>query len=167
MTGGYLYAAYGMNTSVEEMAARCPAATALGTAVIRGYRLAFRGVTDIVADPRRSVQVALWRITAACERALDRLEGYRADGHGLYCKVTEIIPAGRFAGRRVMLYQMTRGDLCPPLPGYEGIVRRGYADFGLPATQIDRALREARESARARAKAWPGGSLWDHDGDPA
>ena len=38
-----LYFAYGSNINLEQMADRCPAAEVVGTAVLDGYELLFRG----------------------------------------------------------------------------------------------------------------------------
>ena len=38
-----LYFAYGSNINLEQMACRCPAAEVVGSAVLDGYELLFRG----------------------------------------------------------------------------------------------------------------------------
>lgn len=37
-----LYAAYGSNINLEQMAYRCPHSTVAGTAMLKGYELQFR-----------------------------------------------------------------------------------------------------------------------------
>ena len=38
-----LYIAYGSNMDEEQMAFRCPTATLVGTAIVEGYELMFKG----------------------------------------------------------------------------------------------------------------------------
>tara|TARA_R110000868_G_scaffold255920_4_gene512610 strand:- start:252 stop:683 length:432 start_codon:yes stop_codon:yes gene_type:complete len=71
-----LYMAYGMNTNIPAMEARCPLAKPLGGFYLPNYKLVFRGVADIVPDRDSVVPVVLWSITSNCLSALDRLEGY-------------------------------------------------------------------------------------------
>jgi hypothetical protein len=147
----YLYAAYGMNTSMAGMMGRCPFAKAAGTMVLKDHALVFRGVADVIAAPGRQVVLALWKITPVCENALDRLEGYRPGG-GLYDKrYIEVHGRGPLAGKRAMIYVMTRKSAPhQPYAGYESMLREGYEDFGMPQSQIDRAKEEARSTEAPR-----------------
>ena len=43
-----LYIAYGSNINLEQMAFRCPNSKIVGTRMIPGYELEFRGVATIV-----------------------------------------------------------------------------------------------------------------------
>lgn len=149
----YLYGAYGMNTSRASMGRRCPDARPVGTLVLQDYRLAFRGVADIVPSKRSTMHVALWEITPECEASLDVLEGFRADGGGLYDKIYLPINKGKHRGREVMIYQMTRRDCAPPSGYYEQLLREGYGEFGMPAAQINRAIVQAKAAQRERRAA--------------
>ncbi len=75
-----IYAAYGSNMSIVHMGIRCPSAKLLGTGVIRGYRLTFRGsgrgLANIEKLEGRFVPVVLWEVTKKCEKSLDIYEGY-------------------------------------------------------------------------------------------
>ena len=75
------YLAYGSNLNVEQMEYRCPGAVPVGTAVLDGYRLMFKGSLTgayLTIEPEEgcSVPVAVWRVTTADIAALDRYEGY-------------------------------------------------------------------------------------------
>lgn len=146
----YLYAAYGMNTSRAAMAGRCPFAEPAGTVILRNHRLVFRGVADVVPAFGRSTHLALWRLTEACEAALDRLEGYRPNGSGMYDKrYFRIVGDGPLSGRTAMIYVMSTRDWeALPSNGYESMLRAGYADFAMPSSQIDTAMEEARKFRR-------------------
>lgn len=75
------YIAYGSNLSVAQMKRRCPTATILATANLKGYELLFKGsltgsYLTIEKNERSSVPVAIWEVTPTDELALDRYEGY-------------------------------------------------------------------------------------------
>ena len=75
------YIAYGSNLNLPQMQGRCPGATIVGTAMIEDYRLLFKGSRTgsyLTIEPWEGgrVPVAVWEITAAHERSLDRYEGY-------------------------------------------------------------------------------------------
>ena len=80
MTKRY-YIAYGSNLNVSQMRMRCPGAIILGTAILKGWELLFKGsktgsYLTIEKKPGGSVPVAVWMITEEDEKALDRYEGY-------------------------------------------------------------------------------------------
>ena len=59
-----LYLAYGSNLNKKQMAVRCPTARPVGSAMIYGWELVFRGVADIVKskDENMCVPVGLWEL---------------------------------------------------------------------------------------------------------
>jgi gamma-glutamylcyclotransferase (GGCT)/AIG2-like uncharacterized protein YtfP len=76
-----LYAAYGSNLSLTQMARRCPSARIVGAGTLPGWRLLFRGadacaVATVERDKDGSVPILLWEITPADENALDQYEGW-------------------------------------------------------------------------------------------
>lgn len=76
------YFAYGSNMNLDQMEHRCPDAEVVGRAVLKDYRLVFRGnrngngVASVVPDSGKEVQGLLWKITPRCEQSLDFYEGY-------------------------------------------------------------------------------------------
>ena len=76
-----LYIAYGSNLNLEQMGRRCPTAEVVGTAMLKDWRLRFRGgdhsaVATIERDKGFQVPVLVWRIQPRDEAALDRYEGF-------------------------------------------------------------------------------------------
>ena len=71
-----LYIAYGSNINLEQMAFRCPNSKVVGTRMIPGYELEFRGVATIVPKEGAEVPVLLWEIDQRDEISLDRYEGF-------------------------------------------------------------------------------------------
>ena len=74
------YLAYGSNLNRKQMEMRCPGAKVVGTALIEGYGLLFKGSKTgfyLTIEPKADgvVPVAVWEVTAEHERMLDRYEG--------------------------------------------------------------------------------------------
>ena len=79
-----LYAAYGSNINLEQMAYRCPNSTVAGAAMLKGYELQFRYHATVAPNAESEVPILLWELEALDERFLDRYEGfpkyYRKEG---------------------------------------------------------------------------------------
>ena len=76
------YIAYGSNLNVGQMRMRCPHATILGTANLKGWELLFKGsktgsYLTIEKSEDGTIPVVIWEVTATDEAALDRYEGKR------------------------------------------------------------------------------------------
>lgn len=141
-----IYAAYGSNLNVEQMAFRCPDAVRVQKAVLDNHTLVFRGsrhyaVATIEPKEGCSVPVMLWSISDQDERALDRYEGYPS----LYTKETMSFDVG---GRKVeaMVYVMAPGhQLGLPSAGYYNAILQGYKDCDLDPAVLEQSLTQARE----------------------
>ena len=77
------YLAYGSNLNVPQMRMRCPKATILGMASLKGWELLFRGsktgaYLTIEECENGTVPVVIWEVTDSDEAALDRYEGFDA-----------------------------------------------------------------------------------------
>jgi hypothetical protein len=75
------YIAYGSNLNLPQMRMRCPGAVILGTAELKGWELLFKGsgsgsYLTIERKEGGSVPVAIWEVTEADEKSLDRYEGF-------------------------------------------------------------------------------------------
>ena len=75
------YIAYGSNLNVPQMRMRCPHATILGTANLKGWELLFKGsktgsYLTIEECEDGTIPVVIWEVTALDEAALDRYEGF-------------------------------------------------------------------------------------------
>ncbi len=126
-----LYAAYGSNLNLGQMARRCPTARVLGASVLKDHRLLFRGarwgsVATVEPCEGGSVPVLVWEITPEDEKALDFYEGFPF----LYGKKTIELP---LKGRAVMtmVYVMTPGRLQgQPGQNYYAAILEGYRAAG-------------------------------------
>ena len=126
--GKKLYVAYGSNLDMEQMRFRCPDAEVFGTGVLKNYSLTFwgnargNGVATVLPGADTDVPVALWEISAADEKNLDRYEGYP----WLYRK--ENIKVAMSDGTECvgMIYLMNNGIGTLPGDHYYNVIARGY-----------------------------------------
>lgn len=99
------YLAYGSNLNIRQMKIRCPNAEPVGTAVINGYGLLFKGsktgaYLTIEKAENSAVPAAVWKVSEADELRLDAYEGYP----NFYCKTEMELPVEMFAnGENKML----------------------------------------------------------------
>ena len=131
------YLAYGSNLNIEQMRYRCPSARIIGTAVIEGYQLLFKGSKTgsyLTIEPMdgASVPVAVWSVTEEDELRLDRYEGFPT----FYYKKELRLPikgikTGKVRVRDTFVYIMDeRRPLGIPSRMYMQTCFEGYRDFG-------------------------------------
>ena len=75
-SGNIFYFAYGSNMNPERIRQRLPNARAVGTATIRGWRLAERLYADIERAKGGRVHGVVYLVTQSELRTLDHYEGY-------------------------------------------------------------------------------------------
>ena len=137
------YIAYGSNLNVEQMGFRCPSADIVGTAVIKDYRLLFKGsktgsYLTIEKAPGHEVPVGVWKIGMDDERALDRYEGFPT----FYYKKTFLLECSDGKRHRCMAYIMHEDrKIGAPSLYYVGVCRDGYIDFGFDTKYLIEAVR--------------------------
>jgi hypothetical protein len=132
------------------MSRRAPGAEALGPLILPDTRLVFRGVADVVRADGVECHGGLWRITAACERALDRYEGFRPehpDG-GMYSKEYVQVDGLPDGETEIMLYTMNSTGIYPPSEYYYATLKQGYRDFGLRLAPLRAALQHSYDDKR-------------------
>lgn len=127
------YFAYGANLNKKNMAYRCPTAKPVGPAVLQGYRLAFKGVADVLPVKGQHTHGAVWIIKPGDEESLDQFEGYPY----LYTKRVVDVKLRSGETMECMIYLMNGGHdrsrrLSAPSAEYYRTVARGYRDFNLP-----------------------------------
>jgi hypothetical protein len=141
-----LYAAYGSNLNLEQMALRCPTAKVVGMSVIHNWRLLFRGAPgSAVATVERfrgsQAPIMVWELQLADEAALDHYEGYPH----LYRKETVRI---RLNGKLVsaMIYIMNEGyPLGQPNEYYFNLIQDGYNSAGFDSSILLCAAQQSGE----------------------
>lgn len=141
------YIAYGSNLNIRQMKWRCPTAKAVGTAFLENHTLYFRGSKTgsyLTIEPKigGKVPVAIWSVTEADERDLDRYEGYPTfyfkESFRLDVDLTD-------RDKRVTLdcfaYIMRDGrPIGIPSDSYLSVCFEGYHDFGFDKRILKRTV---------------------------
>ena len=131
--------AYGSNMSRPDMRARCPGATALGTATLAGWRFVINpdGYGSIALRPGGVVYGVLWELTA---RDLAALNAYENVAGGLYLR--RMLPVLHEGVREpALVYIARRQGEGTPRPGYIAIVVAAARDWALPEPYIRSLMR--------------------------
>lgn len=146
------YLAYGSNLNVRQMRFRCPTALVVGKGVIKDYRLLFKGsktgsYLTIEKAKGYEVPVAVWKVDEACEKSLDRYEGYPSF---YYKKEIEIdfksIKKGLPRHSKAFVYIMhEERELGIPSRGYVEVCLEGYRTFGFNPILIEEAIIKSME----------------------
>jgi len=148
------YIAYGSNLNITQMRMRCPGARIIGTSVVEGYRLLFKGSMTgsyLTIEPQEgaSVPVAAWEVSAENEAALDRYEGFPS----FYYKKEMVLPikgirSGKVRRRKVFVYIMHEDrPLGLPSEYYLATCLQGYRSFGFDEAFLRQAYSDSREEA--------------------
>lgn len=137
-----LYVAYGSNINLPQMSFRCPHSKVVGTAMVKGWELEFRGVATIVPKPDTEVPVLLWELDPRDIPALNRYEGFP---HLYRQQEIEVeTPDGKAKG---MVYLMNRGQISPPSQGYLQTIWDGYKANGMDTSYLVEAAARAYDYA--------------------
>ena len=148
-----LYAAYGSNLNKAQMAYRCPNAKPVGVTHLNDYRLVFQGSpygahANVIPAKGCTVPAVVWKITAEDEKHLDIYEGVKG---GYYTKeYMEVEVNGETC--KALIYIMTPNPYGIPAAFYLDTIERGYADFNLPTSVLDAAVRYTCKHIKTRRK---------------
>ena len=147
-----LHFAYGSNMGRPHMTARCPGATARGTATLAGWRFVINpdGYGSITPQPGGIVHGVLWKLGA---RDLAAINAYENVAGGLYVRRTlPVLHDGR--REQALVYIAVRRGEGTPRPGYIALVVAAARDWALPEPYI-------RSLMRWSPSAWTGASMKD------
>lgn len=137
-----LYAAYGSNINLEQMAYRCPNSTVAGTTMLKGYELQFCHHATIEPNEESEVPILLWELDAQDERFLDHYEGFPK-----YYRKESITLELNGESVEAMVYIMNDNrPLESPTAQYYDIIEQGYRENGLDTSYLETALAEAIQS---------------------
>ena len=146
------YIAYGSNLNVRQMRARCPRATILGTAMLDGWELLFKGsktgsYLTIEEKSGGKVPVVIWEVAPSDERSLDCYEGFP---NFYYKKDIKVTYKGIRTGRQRMLtafvYIMHEDrPIGIPTDFYVRTCLEGYAAFGFDKRFLTAAYDNSKE----------------------
>lgn len=140
------YFAYGSNLNRVQMQSRCLESVPVAKAKLKGYRLNFNRVADIVEDKNSEVWGAVYTVSPGDIESLDLYEGYPR----LYDKVGVKVIDERGKTYEAFAYLMTSKGSQEPSEGYYRIIEEGYQDWDLDKKLLQRALQESHPSAHVR-----------------
>ncbi|MBN1375037.1 MAG: gamma-glutamylcyclotransferase [Dehalococcoidia bacterium] len=130
------YFAYASNLSRKQMAEHCPDAKPKIVATLPNYKILFTGysrirkgaVATIIGSKGDKVLGAVYEITEACLRKLDRHEGcpdiYKHLKVIVFTDADEAIEAITFIKTR-------QEEEDNPSPEYRSVIQQGYRDWGM------------------------------------
>ena len=147
------YIAYGSNMVTEQMAHRCPNARLIGTGYLPNHRLEFYLHATVVRTRAHGakVPVAVWEITDADERSLDRYEGFPT----YYTKHRRRVVMDDGSEIWGMVYIMNMIRPQPPTPSYYNGIHNAYVKLGL-RSEIEQVWEPAFQRSQRRKRF----SLW-------
>jgi len=145
------YIAYGSNLNIEQMRFRCPDARVIGTAILEGWELLFKGsktgsYLTIEKKPGASLPVAVWEVSESDEASLDHYEGcpdfYYKRSLDLYVKGYR---TGKIRKVHSFVYVMHEDrPLGLPSTQYITVCGEGYEDFGFDLSYLSDAYHYTR-----------------------
>ena len=140
--------AYGSNLNLVQMTRRCPTAKVYGKAILKDYRLIFKGASGsayatIEPYPGGKVPVLVWELQPKDEKALDIYEGYPV----FYDKKDLEVTLENGKTVTAMVYIMTEKRIRINLPSksYLKTVREGYQSAGFDEQIIENALQVSKK----------------------
>ena len=146
------YLAYGSNLNIRQMAHRCPTAIPVGTAVIKDYRLMFKGsqtgsYLTIEKAKGYEVPVAVWKVEDEDEHYLDCYEGYptfyyKKDIEIDFISIKRKLPHHARAFVYIMHEDRPLGQ---PSKYYLEVCAEGYMNFGFDLTRLLQAVTDSKE----------------------
>lgn len=133
-----LYAAYGSNTNLDQMARRCPNSKRVCNGIIENYKLVFNVHLDIIPCKNENVYVVLWEIDSKDWKSLDMYEGYPQ--YYIRKKVDVVRENGK--REKAIVYVMTDDckGISPPARNYFYNCEIGFIENGLPTESLYNAL---------------------------
>ena len=142
------YLAYGSNLNVRQMKFRCPTAKIVGTSVIKGYELLYKGSKTgsyLTIEKKKGgvVPVAVWEVTARDEKNLDAYEGYPNFYYKKNMKI-RLSETGKTIDAFVYIMHEER-PLGLPSGSYVRTCLDGYRDFGFYESILLAALENSRK----------------------
>lgn len=138
-----LYAAYGSNMNLEQMAYRCPFSRVVGKGIIENYKLKFSYHADIVPADGECVPVVLWEVPEYDFHTLDCYEGVKG---GYYKRVNLPVRINNGNIKDAIVYVMCgEHEFSMPSETYYLIIKQGYKDNKISQRYLYNAIIECAE----------------------
>ena len=146
-----LYFGYGSNLHIAQMKRRCPDSVPMTAGCLPEKVLSFSNVLTIEDHKDYSTLGAIYEVSLADERNLDRYEGFPTTYSKRYTHMT--LNGDR---REVFYYVLNRPyRLDTPTARYYEIVEDGYLDWCLDIKHLEASYKRALEAEKARPQKKP------------
>lgn len=139
-----LYFAYGSNLNMVQMKKRCLDSIPISKVKLKGYRLVFNRVADIIESAGDIVEGAVYEVSVRDLKNLDIYEGYPR----LYERIN--IEAIDDAGNvfKAFVYVMVNKGIGEPSEIYYNTIAQGFKDWGISKETLMKAKRESKVDSR-------------------
>lgn len=160
-----LYFGYGSNLHIAQMKRRCPDSVPMVPATLPEKVLSFSNVLTIEDSAEHATVGAIYEVSPADERKLDRYEGFPRTYSKRYTFMT------LNGERREVFYYVLNAPykLYTPTVRYYSIVEDGYLDWGLDLKHLEQSYKRARDAEREAEKAYAATRTksysWTRDGE--
>ena len=148
------YLAYGSNLNLKQMSYRCFNARPIGTVVLEGYRLVYKGTADNFAYltveecEGYSVPLGLFEVSYLDILSLDNYEGYPRT----YSKFHIPIKIHKKVKNALIYIMNEKFTYHLPSIEYINTCMEGYEDFGFDKTILERALTDTIDNIPKKLK---------------
>lgn len=130
-----LYFAYASNLSKDYMLSRCKSASPIKKVALKGYKLVFNELADLMEKEGEVAMGALYVISKQELQQLDTLEGYP----DLYDRMMVEVQDQEGNLYDAVAYIMVDKDLEEPPEHYYEILLQGYRDWDIPKEYLEKA----------------------------
>jgi gamma-glutamylcyclotransferase (GGCT)/AIG2-like uncharacterized protein YtfP len=122
-----LYFAYGSNLNLTQMKRRCPDSVPIANVKLKGYRLVFNRVADIVESSYDIVHGAIYEVSGRDIKNLDIYEDFPR----LYTKIKVDVEDDAGDMHKAFVYVMVVKGKEEPAESYFNVIKQGFKDWDL------------------------------------
>lgn len=146
------YLAYGSNLNISQMKRRCPDSIKVGSAVLKDYRLLFKGDKNrsfltIEKSVGSSLPLGVWEVSDSDIGYLDMYEGYPIFYYKKEIEIEYLDANGQINRVSAFIYIMNEErKIGMPTDFYFQTCLEGYEDFGFDRKYLDKALQVSLNS---------------------
>lgn len=127
-----LYFAYGSNLNMAQMEKRCPDSVPITKVKLKGYKLVFNRVADIVESEKDLVYGAIYDVSYRDIKKLDAYEAYPR----LYDRIYVEVEDDDGGIHKAFVYVMVVKGRGEPAENYYNTIKQGFKDWNLPMQSL-------------------------------
>lgn len=136
-----LYFSYGSNLNQDQMSKRCTDSVPVVRVKLKGYKLVFNRVADIVEAEEGVVYGAIYEVSPRDVKKLDIYEGYPR----IYTKIFVKLKDDSGKVYEAFVYVMVNKGRGEPSKEYTNTIIEGYEDWGISLTYLNKAMEGLHE----------------------